>query len=363
MNEEWIGLPVEDLDTPALVVDVDKMERNIASLMATLSEYGVAWRPHVKCHKSPDIARRLMAAGVVGITCAKLGEAEVMADAGLDHILVANEVVGPRKVARLMALRRRVDVMVAVDEPAQVAELSAAASAAGLTLPVLVEVNTGQNRCGVEPGEPAVVLSRLAHDAQGLDYKGLMGWEGHVMFFEEAERIAREAEAAVTGLLRSAEMCRQARLPVEIVSAGGTVSYRTTGRLPGVTEIQAGGGVLMDAFYQKRGVPLEPSLTVLTTVISRKPQRAIVDGGFKTFGSPLAPPTPLVEGVTHFEFMSAEHGTLLLASPDVPLNVGDKISFIAGYVDAVAFLHERLFAARNGRVVEVWPIAARGKLQ
>ncbi|MGQ9571721.1 MAG: DSD1 family PLP-dependent enzyme [Dehalococcoidia bacterium] len=363
MDEEWIGLSVEELDTPALVVDIDKMERNIAAIMATLRENGVAWRPHVKCHKSPDIARRLVAAGAVGITCAKLSEAEVMADAGLEHMLIANEIVGPRKVARLMALRRRVEVMVAVDDPAQVAELSAAARAQGLALPVLVEVDIGQNRCGVEPGEAAVALSRTVHDAEGLDYRGLMGWEGHVMFFEEAERIARESESAVGKLVRSAEMCRQAGLPVEMVSAGGTVSYRTVGRLPGITEIQAGGGVLMDAFYEKRGVPLEPSLIMLTTVISRKPQRAIVDGGFKTFGSPLTPPRPLATGVTHFEFMSAEHGTLHLASPDVPLKVGDKVSFVAGYVDAVAFLHERLFAARDGRVVEVWPIAARGKLQ
>ena len=362
MSQQWIGRPVAELDTPALVVDVDKMERNIAAIAGTLRQLGVAWRPHVKCHKSPAIARRLIEAGAIGITCAKLGEAEIMADAGITNILIANQVVGPAKMARLMALRQRVDVTVAVDDAAQVAELSAAARQAGLTQPVLVEVNIGQNRCGVAPGQEAVDLARRVHETEGLAFRGLMGWEGHVMIFEDAERIARESEAAVRGLVESAEMCLSARLPVEVISAGGTVSYWISGRL-GLTEVQAGGGVLMDAFYLKRGVPLEPSLTILATVVSRKPNRAIVDGGFKTFGSPLAPPVPLLEGVTAFEFMSAEHGTLHLASPDVPLKVGDKVSFLAGYVDALAFLHDRFFASKDGRVTEVWEIAARGKLQ
>jgi D-serine deaminase-like pyridoxal phosphate-dependent protein len=363
MTDERIGRPVGDLDTPALVIDVDAMERNIAALSAAFREYGVAWRPHVKCHKSPAIARRLIDAGAVGITCAKLGEAEVMADAGLGDILIANQVVGPTKVMRLVALRRRVDVTVAVDDPAQLDELSAAARERGVTLPVLVEVDIGQKRCGVAPGEEAVALSRRAHETPGLEFRGFMGWEGHVMFSEDEAEIARQAEEAVGGLLRSAEMCHRAGLPVSVVSAGGTVSYRTTGRMAGVTEVQAGGGVLMDAFYQRRGVPLEPSLTVLTTVISRKPDRAIVDAGFKALGSPLTPPRPLLDGATGFEFLSAEHGTLQLAGPDVPVAVGDKVSFVAGYVDTTAFLHDRFFAARNGRVEAVWEIAARGKLQ
>jgi D-serine deaminase-like pyridoxal phosphate-dependent protein len=360
MQSHWIGSTVEELDTPALVVDLEKMERNIDGIMSTLCDLGVDWRPHVKCHKSPDIARRLIAAGAIGITCAKLGEAEVMAEAGLDNILIANQVVGPVKMRRLVTLRRRAHVTVAVDDPAQIEELSAAACEAGVTLPVVVEVNIGQNRCGVDPGEPAVALSRRVHEADGLQYRGLMGWEGHVMSLEDSEEIARRAREAVSGLIRSAEMCRSAGLPVEVVSAGGTITYRATGSVSGITEIQAGGGVLMDAFYQRRGVPLEPALTILTTVVSRRPQWAVVDGGFKTFG--LAPPVPLLEGTGGFE-PSAEHGTLHLTRPEMPLMVGDKVSFIVGYVDMSAFLHERMFAVRNGRVEEVWEIAARGKLQ
>lgn len=363
MGDEWIGRPVAELDTPALVVDIDAMDRNIAALAAAFRECGVAWRPHVKCHKSPAIARRLFEAGAVGITCAKLGEAEVMADAGLTDILIANQIVGPAKVSRLVDLCRRAHVAVAVDHPAQLEELSAAARAGGVSVTVLTEVDIGQKRCGVAPGDETVALSRRAHETPGLEFAGLMGWEGHVMFSEDAGEIARQAEEAVGGLVRSAELCRKAGLPVKVVSAGGTVSYRTTARIPGVTEVQAGGGVLMDAFYRRRGVPLEPSLTVMTTVISRKPDRAVVDAGFKALGSPLTPPTPLLDGATGFEFLSAEHGTLLLAGPDVKVNVGDKVSFVAGYVDATAFLHDRYFAARNGRVEEVWPIAARGKLQ
>lgn len=360
MQSRYIGSTVEELDTPALVVDLEKMERNVASIMSTLRDLGVGWRPHAKCHKSPDIARRLIAAGAIGITCAKLGEAEVMAEAGLDSILIANQVVGPVKMRRLVALRRRAHVTVAVDDPAQVEELGAAAREAEVTLPVVVELNIGQNRCGVDPGEAAVALSRRVHETAGLEYRGLMGWEGHVMSLEDGEEIARRAREAVAGLTRSAEMCRSAGLPVEVVSAGGTVSYRTTGGVPGVTEVQAGGGVLMDAFYQRRGVPLKPALTVLTTVVSRRPQWAVVDGGFKTFG--LVPPVPLLEGASGFE-PSAEHGTMHLARSNLSLKVGDRVGFIPGYVDMMAFLHERIFAVRKGRVEEVWEIAARGKLQ
>src|SRR4030042_1748189 len=167
MNSHWIGSTVEELDTPALVVDLEKMERNIASIVSTLRDLRVGWRPHVKCHKSPDTALRLVTAGAIGITCAKLGEAEVMADAGLDNILIANQVVGPVKMRRLVALRRRADVTVAVDDPAQIEQLAAAAREADVTLPVGVELNIGQNRCGVDPGQPAVALSHLVQETAG----------------------------------------------------------------------------------------------------------------------------------------------------------------------------------------------------
>ncbi len=352
---------LEDIDTPALVVDLDKMERNVQAIARTLRENGVAWRPHSKCHKSPAIARKLIdEAGAIGVTCQKLAEAEVMADAGLDHLLVANEVVGEAKVRRLVALRQRgVDVTVAVDDALMLGVYSEAAQAAGVMIPVVVEVDIGQERCGVEPGDPAVELSRRAHATAGVEYRGLMGWEGHVMHHENAAEIEKEAVEAVGKLLASAAECRAVGLPVEWVSCGGTCDYMYVSRLAGVTEVQAGSGIFSDVFYQRRGVPLEPALTILATVVSRRLDRAIVDGGFKAFGSPILRPAPLFDGVERFDVGSAEHGTLKLASPEVPLKVGDKVQFIVGYTDMTVYQHERIYGVRGGEVEQVFEVTAR----
>ena len=178
MNE--LGLPIDELDTPFLWVDLDQLEANIASLAAYFRAAGVAWRPHTKGMKVPEIAQRAIAAGAIGVTCAKLGEAEVMADAGIGDILIANQIVGPAKIARLVDLRRRADVKVAVDNPDNVRALGAAASAAGVEIGVLVEVELGMGRAGVAPTE-AAALSRLVHETPGLRYLGVMGWEGHTV--------------------------------------------------------------------------------------------------------------------------------------------------------------------------------------
>lgn len=354
-------MKLHDIDTPALVVDLDVMERNIAAIAETLRSRGVAWRPHVKCHKSPAIARKLIdEAGAIGITCQKLGEAEVMADAGIDHILVANEVVGETKIRRLIDLRRRgVDITIAVDDAAVLERTAAAAREAGVTIPVVVEVNIGQNRCGVEPGEPAVALAKRAAATDGIEFRGLMGWEGHVMHHEDAETIAREATAAVGKLLDSAAACRAAGLHVDWVSCGGTCDYHVVSALPGVTEVQAGSGIFSDVFYRQRGVPLEPALVLLATVISRKPDRAIVDAGFKALGPPFLRPQPLVEGVERLDIGSAEHGTLKLASPEAPIALGDKVRFIVGYTDMTVFLHDRIYGVRGDEVERVFDVTAR----
>lgn len=354
-------MKLQDIDTPALVVDLDVMERNIAAIASTLRERGVAWRPHAKCHKSPAIARKLIDdAGAIGVTCQKLGEAEVMADAGIDHILVANEVVGDAKIRRLIDLRRRgFDVTVAVDDAAVLERTAAAAREAGVTVPVVIEVNIGHDRCGVEPGEPVVALAKRAAATEGVEFRGLMGWEGHVMHHEDPDLIAREATEAVTKLLESAAACRAAGVPVEWVSCGGTCDFHVVSALPGVTEVQAGSGIFSDVFYRQRGVPLEPALTLLATVVSRKPDRAIVDAGFKALGPPFLRPQPLIEGVERLDIGSAEHGTLKLASPEAPIAVGDKVRFIVGYTDMTVFLHDRIYGVRGDDVEQIFKVTAR----
>jgi D-serine deaminase-like pyridoxal phosphate-dependent protein len=223
-----IGLPKEQLDTPILWVELDSLEKNIKSLAAYFQQAGVQWRPHVKGIKVPAIAHRLLAAGAIGVTCAKLGEAEVMAQAGIRDILIANQIVGTPKITHLVHLNQYTDVKVAVDNPLNVAELGQAAMAAGVELGVLVDVNTGMDRTGVAPGEEAVELSKLVHETAGLRYLGLMAWEGHTLGHKDTAVKEQAIHHAVGLLVDSADQCRAAGLPVTIVSGGGSGTYKTT---------------------------------------------------------------------------------------------------------------------------------------
>jgi D-serine deaminase-like pyridoxal phosphate-dependent protein len=359
------GCPVDDLDTPALLVDLDRLERNIATMRRIIvSEAGVGWRPHTKAIKTPALARMLLDAGALGVTCAKLGEAEVLAEAGIRDILVANEVVGAAKMQRLAALRRTADPIVAVDCEAHVAALDDAARSAAVTLRVVVEVNVAMNRAGVEPGEPSVRLARRVAECRGLRFAGLMGWEGGRLAGIPDPAQKRQAIATAVGrLTASADACRAAGLPVEIVSCGGTGTYWITATLPGVTEIQAGGGVFGDVHYRKDyGVEHEYALTMLTTVASRPtPTRLVCDAGWKSLSVHPTMPEPLNVGPVESVRLSAEHAAIELAAPSLVPRVGDRVEFVVGYGDSTVCLHDELYGVRGGRVEEWWPISGRGK--
>jgi D-serine deaminase-like pyridoxal phosphate-dependent protein len=366
MTTGWrnIGIPKDELDTPALWVDLDKMERNIKRLATYFKEAGIAWRPHTKGIKVPAIAHKCIQAGAIGVTCAKLGEAEVMAAAGIQDILVANQVVGKQKVTRLVNLRQHADVMVAVDSMENAQEISRAATAFGVVVRVLVEVNSGMNRCGTEPGQPTVDLAMRVASLPGIHLAGLMAWEGHVVAMEDQEEKRRVCTESVKKLTDSADLCRKAGLRIDIVSCGGSGSYQITSHLPGVTESQTGGAVFTDVTYRKWGVPLEPSLFVLTTIVSRpSPTRAVCDAGHKTVDYQVA--CPEVVGykglsVTH---PSAEHGTMDLPGEQVPFKVGDKIDLMVSYGDWTVYKHDYLYGVRRGIVEAEWPIWGRGALQ
>lgn len=359
-----VGLPKDELDTPALWVDLDRMAANIAALARHFQRAGVAWRPHTKGIKVPAIAREAIAAGAIGVTCAKLGEAEVMAAAGIGDILVANQVVGRRKVERLVQLNRLADVKVAVDGAANVAEIGRAARAAGLEVGVVVEVDTGLGRAGVAPGPPTLALSRLAHETPGVRYDGLMAWEGHTSTIPDEAQKARAIRQVVGQLVDCAQRCRAAGLPVCIVSAGGSGTYKVTPSIAGVTEIQAGGAIFCDLAYQKKHVETEPCLFVRSTVTSRPaPDRIIFDIGFKSLPDWYGSPRPLgLPGVQEIS-MSAEHGKVTLDAPNLEVEVGDAFDFILGYTDATLFLHDVLYGVRAGAVEVVWPILGRGRLR
>lgn len=367
MSTGTVGLPKQALDTPALIVDVDALDRNVARMMVTFRGAGIGWRPHTKGIKTPAIAHRLLAAGALGVTCAKVSEAEVMAAAGIRDILIANQVIGETKVRRLAQLCSYADPIVAVDSPVGIAQLEAAAASAGTRPRVVIEVDTGMGRCGVSPGAPVVELARRVADTAHLRFAGVMAWEGHTLRIAEPEAKRAAVTEAVAMLTSSADRCRAAGLPVAIVSCGGTGTYQITSHLPGVTEVQAGGGIFGDVNYcDTLGVPHECALTVLTTVISRPHAKLIVtDAGFKAMGPaqyrprPLGLPAEQVESVG----LSAEHGLVRLASPDDTVQVGDHLEFVAGYGDAAVFLHDVLYAVRCGTVEAAWEISGRGKLQ
>ncbi len=360
-----VGCSKLDLDTPSLLLDLDAMERNIARMAQTFRSAGVGWRPHTKAIKVPALAHKLLAAGAHGVTCAKLGEAEVMAAGGIRDILIANQVVGPQKIARLMDLLGKADVIVAVDSMEHVRALSVAAAAAGRQLRVVVEVDIGMHRAGVLPGAPAVDLSLAVAACDGLRFAGVMGWEGQTVHMQDLDAKRRAITEAVSLLTETAAACRDAGLPVDIVSCGGTGTYQHTAYLHGITELQAGGGIFCDLVYHDdMHVDHEYALTILATVTSRPaPDRIICDSGKKTMSSDAAIPRPCIAAPVARVGLSAEHATIQLAAPSEAPKIGEKIEFIVGYTDTTTMLHEEIYALRGGQVEQVWQIEGRGKLR
>ena len=360
-----IGQPVSALDTPALPVDLDVMEANMARIVAACRTHGVGWRPHSKAHKTLEIARMQLAAGAIGITCAKVGEAEVMAAAGIRDILIANQIVGTAKVERLLALAERADPIVCVDSVENVTELDAAFLRTERRLRVLIEVDIGMNRAGVAPGASVVALAREIARRPGLRLVGVEGWESQATTIADRAEKERTVREAVAALAASARACREAGFTVDIVSCGGTGTFPYCIEQPGVTEVQIGGAIFSDMHYRTHyHVDFEPALTVLATVTSRPtPMRIVVDAGKKTMSGDAAMPRPLLEAPVKSMHLSAEHATIELESPTPSPRVGDKIELVVGYTDTTVHLHEELYAIRDGCVQAVWPVVGRGKLR
>jgi D-serine deaminase-like pyridoxal phosphate-dependent protein len=367
MIDTDIGLHKSALDTPALLLDLDAFERNLARMQHMLAGTGVTLRPHVKAHKAtPDIAHRQLQAGGVGVTCAKLAEAEVMAAAGIRDILIANQIVGPRKIARLMQLARQADVIVAVDNADNVAELAYAAQAHGVTLRVLVEVNIGHNRCGVEPGAPALTLARQVHAASGLVFAGIMGYDGHLTLKidpREREPLAHKAAALLVEVRRCIE---EAGLPVSIVSASGTFTFPYVAQHTGITEIQAGTYALMDTVFQAHGVAeFELTLSLLGTVTSRharagQPDLALMDIGRKSVDIFFGLPTAKSPGGVSVVSLSQEHGRLHLEDQARALKIGDRVELWVPDANGTINLYDHIHAMRGDVVEAVWPVTGRG---
>jgi D-serine deaminase-like pyridoxal phosphate-dependent protein len=351
---------VTEIPTPALIVDVAAMDRNIQRMARFFADGPCRLRPHFKAHKTPEIARRQLAAGsVTGLTCATVSEAEVAASLTAD-ILIANEVVGPSACDRVAALARDRSVTVAADSVAGIEGMAASARRSGVDVGVLVDINVGQNRCGVRPGTEALSLARLAAATAGLKLRGVMGYEGHLQPVQDrAEREARTRDA-MTALVGTALLLRNQGLPCDVVSAGGTGTHDISGRMAGVTEVQAGSYVLMDTDYARLELPFEQALFVLGTVVSRPaPERCVADCGHKAVSKDHG--YPLVSGLDGASVVALndEHATIALPH-GATVAVGDRVRLRPSHVDPTVNLHDVFYAIADDRVIDVWPIIARG---
>ncbi len=352
-----------DLETPALLLDLDLMERNIQRMSEYFSGRQAKLRPHVKNHKTPIIALKEIAAGAVGVAVAKLEEAEVMAWSGVDSILIMNQIVTEEKMERLLSLSKHADVIVAVDNQDNVAKLSSMASSRGLSLGVVIEVDMGYHRAGVRPGTEALALAQKVVSSKNLKFRGLGGYQGHVSLMIDPKERKIADEKACDLLISTKDLIEEEGITVEIVSAGGTGTYNFTGNHPGITEVQAGSYVTMDVGYLDCGIDFDCALSILTTVNSVPSEdRAILDAGLKSITNNQG--LPRVKGLEGVEItkLSAEHTHLKLAGANhTRLKLGDKVEVYPSDTDTTINLHSQFYGVRKGEVEVVWPILARGK--
>ena len=358
-SQYMIGLPVSQIPTPALVLDIEALTRNIETMSNYLAKVKTNIRPHAKTHKTPAIAHLQMKAGAIGQCCQTIGEAEVMACSGIDNILIASEVVGEVTIRRTVNLARHAKIMCVVDDLTNIQELSAASRQYGTRLDILVDLDVGQHRCGARSLEQLVELAKTVNRSPNLTLRGVFGYAGHIQFISNREERTKLNEAANELLISGAKAVSGEGLNVEIVSGAGTGSYDISAEFPGITEIQAGSYIFMDGTYQKLDLPFEQSLTVLSQVVSRPSIDLVVfDVGMKSISSERF--VPAVQGYENeimVQHLSEEHAIANLLKGD--LGLGDKIRFVPSHCCTTVNLYDYMYVTRNEIIEAIWPIAAR----
>ncbi|MFO0960329.1 MAG: DSD1 family PLP-dependent enzyme [Isosphaeraceae bacterium] len=359
----------DDLPTPALLVDLDRLEANIETMAAHCRREGCSLRPHAKSHKCPEIARRQVAAGARGVSTATVAEAEAMARSGIPGVLLTSPIVERGKIARMVDLARAgCEVLLAVGHPRQVELLAEAASAAGTRVDVLVDLDVGDHRFGIEPGSPALELAREIARRHSLRLRGVQAYSGlssHVPGYEARRRASREA---MGGAVETLGLLRRSGLDAGFLSCGSTGTYDIDSRLPAEVELQCGSYVFMDVEYRAIGSrdggdlydDFRRSLTVLATVVSTYAGRVTVDAGVKAFATetsyrPEARDRPGLQ----YAFFGDEFGTISVRPGDAPPAIGDRIEFYAPHCDPTVHLYDRIHAVRGDVVEATWGIVAR----
>ncbi len=356
MNEPY---SIEDLETPALLIDMDAMEWNIRTMAGYWTGRKAKLRPHFKTAKCPQIARMQMDAGAVGITCAKTGEAEVLAEAGIRDILVANQVVDPNKIRRLAGMARTgIRITVAADNKDNVADLSDAAVEAGTTLHILIEADVGMGRCGVNTPAEVLDLARKVIESPGLAFEGIQAYEGHIVLNPERKERVEGVRRMIEKIGEIKDTLERSGIPVISISGGGTGTYDITGDNTIWTEIQSGSYVFMDNTYSKLGLGFKSSLSVLATVIHKRSGIAVTDTGRKSCSTDMG--MPVMKGNPELKIrLNEEHG--IIEDENDILQYKQKVEYIPGHCCTTVNLHDNYFCTRAGCVEAVWPISARGK--
>lgn len=365
VDDRW-----EDIDTPALIVNLDEFETNLQAMAKFADHHGVRLRPHAKAHKCPAIALQQIALGAVGVCCQKVSEAEVMVESGVSDILVTNQIIGRAKLDRLAALAKKADIAVCADDVGNIVEIDAAAARCGATIKVLVEIDVGSGRCGVQPGDPAVALARAIAASRNLEFVGLQAYHGraqHQRSFEDRRRTIQEA-ADLTK--QTVKLLASHGMHCDTIGGGGTGTYNFEAMSGVYNELQVGSYVFMDRDYalnlDSDGAPIsefQHSLLIKSGVLSTPdPDRCVLDAGLKTFSTDSG--YPAIWGIDGVEILGVadEHTNLGFSDPAQRPSLGDTLCLVPGHCDPTVNLHDWLIGVRSGRVETVWPVAARGAL-
>jgi D-serine deaminase-like pyridoxal phosphate-dependent protein len=355
-----LGRPRHEVTTPALLLDLDVAKRNIATMAAKFEQLPAKLRPHIKVHKSVELARLTIEAGAIGVACATVWEAIVMARGGIEDVLIANQVVQADKLTAIAELAREHRITVTVDDPLNVEQLSQAAVKAGSSLEVLIELDVGMGRCGVREIAQMLPIAERIAAAPSLRLRGIQAYEGHCMLEPDRDKRLRDAGAANARAVEAAEFLAARGHPCADISGGGTGTYFITGANPRFTEVQAGSYALMDCFHGNL-VPggFEVALTVLGTVISRQERTVVLDCGRKAVGIDFVTPPLVSHPEAEVRFYAEEHCLADFPGP-VPLKLGDTAEAMAGYGPTTVNLHEVFHVIQGGVVTDIWPVNPRG---
>ena len=362
-----VGMDVEDVGTPALIVDLDAFERNVKKMRALIETMGIRHRAHAKTHKSADIALyQIEAGGACGVCCQKVAEAEALVAGGVKDVLVSNQVVDPKKIERLAALARKARVLVCVDDPGNVDDLSTAAAGQGVILECLVEIDVGAGRCGVQWGAPVVELAKAIRSAPGLEFSGLQAYQGAAQHVHDFDERKARIDEAIKMVEDTVSMLKAEGLDCDIVGGAGTGTYYFEGASGIYNEMQCGSYIFMDADYQRvkdrEGAfihEFENSLFIYSSIMSKtKHDKAICDAGLKA--QSVDSGLPVVFGRDDVEYIkcSDEHG--VIADPGNVLKLNDKLWLVPGHCDPTCNVHDWYVGVRNGKVETLWPVTARG---